>query len=153
MDNEATYLTATGLEKIKKELETLKNKLHEVADRIEKAKELGDLSENAEYHEAKEDFAFTQGRIQELESIVMRAQIVSKSKDNKVNIGSVIKVRSDKGREAEYTIVGSNEADPVHGKISNETPLALSFMGKKAGDRVEVKTPTGSTGYQILEVK
>ncbi len=153
MENDSTYLTAEGLEKIKKDLEVLKFKLHEVADRIEKAKELGDLSENAEYHEAKDDFAFTQGKIQELESIIMRAQVVTKSKDNSVGIGSTVKVKNDKGKETEYAIVGSNEADPVHGKISNESPLALAFIGKKVGDRVEVKTPTGSTGYQILEIK
>lgn len=153
MENNSTYLTAEGLEKVKKELEGLKNKLHEVADRIEKAKELGDLSENAEYHEAKEDFAFTQGKIQELESVIMRAQIVTKSTDNSVNIGSTLRVKSDKGKEMEYTIVGSNEADPVHGKISNESPLAMAFIGKKKGERVEVKTPTGLIGYQILEVK
>ncbi|MCX6778644.1 MAG: transcription elongation factor GreA [Candidatus Magasanikbacteria bacterium] len=152
MESNSTYLTASGLEKIKKELDGLKNKIHEVVERIEKAKELGDLSENAEYHEAKEDFAFTQGRIQELESIIMRAEIVTKNTNNTVGIGSTIKVKSDKGKEMEYTIVGSNEADPVHGRISNETPLALAFIGKKRGDRAEVKTPTGSSGYQILEV-
>jgi len=152
MESNATYLTAGGLEKIKKEVEVLKNKMHEVTDRIEKAKELGDLSENSEYHEAKEDFAFTQGRIQELESIIMRAEIVTKNTNNTVSIGSTVKVKSDKGQEMEYTIVGSNEADPVHGKISNESPLALAFTGKKQGERVEVKTPTGSSGYQILEV-
>lgn len=151
-DDKSTYLTAEGLEKIKAELSSLKNKLHEVAERIEKAKELGDLSENAEYHEAKEDFAFTQGRIQELEIIIMRAQIVPRSHQDIVSIGSVVKVKSDKGRESEYAIVGSNEADPLHGKISNESPLALAFLGRKKGDRVEVKTPTGSMGYQILDI-
>ncbi|KKR49191.1 MAG: Transcription elongation factor GreA [Candidatus Magasanikbacteria bacterium GW2011_GWC2_40_17] len=151
-EDNLTYLTPEGLEKIKSEISSLKNKLHEVSEHIEKAKELGDLSENAEYHEAKDDFAFTQGRIQELEAITMRAQIVPKSSRDMVSIGSSVKIKSDKGRESEYSIVGSNEADPLRGKISNESPLALAFLGKKRGDRVEVKTPTGSTGYQILEI-
>ncbi|HPV70584.1 MAG TPA: transcription elongation factor GreA [Candidatus Magasanikbacteria bacterium] len=153
MESKETYLTAAGLEKVKKDLEDLKNKLPEISDKIERAKELGDLSENAEYHEAKDDYAFTQGRIQELEQIVLRAKIVTKNSDNTVGIGSTIKVKNDKGKEMEYTIVGSNEADPIHGKISNESPLALSFLGKKIGDRVEVKIPTGLSAYQILEVK
>ncbi|MBI5731802.1 MAG: transcription elongation factor GreA [Candidatus Magasanikbacteria bacterium] len=151
---QTTYLTAEGLEKLKKELMELKKKLHEISDRIEKAKELGDLSENAEYHEAKEDYAFAKGRVEEIEGIINKARIIAKEEQTEVvSVGSIIKVRSDKNKESEYTIVGSNEANPLQGRISNESPLAAAFLGRKKGERAEVKTPAGTKGYLIVEIR
>ncbi len=155
MSNDSTpILTQDGLDKMKDELANLKDRLPEIKDRIAKAKELGDLSENAEYHEARETMAFTQGRIEELESVLNKATVIKKDSNvGVVGIGSVLKIQNDKGKEANYTIVGSNEASPLQGKISNESPLAQSFLGKKKGDRVEVKTPVGINVYTILEIK
>lgn len=147
------YLTAEGLEKIKEELAVLKKKIHEVTARIDQAKELGDLSENAEYHEAKEDYAFTQGRILELEDIINHVIMIEKTSGGQIALGSTIKISGSNGREVTYMIVGSNEADPAQSKISNESPLAQAFLGHKQGDKVEVKTPTGKVVYTIVEVK
>lgn len=149
-----TYLTTEGLTKLKQELAELKPKLREIAECIDKAKELGDLSENAEYHEAKEDYAFTAGRIAEIEDTLQRAAVIDKqTQTDSVNIGSTILIKNDNGREIEYTIVGSNEADPARGRISNESPLAQAFFGRKKGERVEVKSPAGTMVYTILEIK
>lgn len=153
-NNQPAYLTASGLEKLKKELVELKTKLREIADRIDRAKDLGDLSENAEYHEAKEDYSFTAGRILEIEDSLSRAAVISDKKQmEKVDIGSTIKIKNDAGKEIEYSIVGSNEADPARGRISNESPLAQAFLGRKKGERVDVTSPAGITSYTILEIK
>lgn len=147
------YLTQEGLEKVKKELNELKNiRRKEVAERIEKAKELGDLSENAEYQEAKEEQAFIEGRILELENILNNSIVSSGHSDGTVDLGSTVKVKSN-GQEQIFTIVGFNEADPLDGKISNESPLGKSFMDKRQGDKVTVTTPKGNVEYEILEVK
>ncbi|MBI2099608.1 transcription elongation factor GreA [Candidatus Uhrbacteria bacterium] len=147
------YTSKEGLEKLKEELRGLKTvRRKEAAARIEKAKELGDLSENAEYAEAKDELAFIEGRIIELEDYINRAIVFDHEAGDKVSLGSKVKVKA-KDKEKEYTIVGPNEADPASGKISNETPLAKSLLGKKAGDEVEVKTPSGQVAYKILSVE
>src|SRR3989344_4891109 len=117
------YLTKDGLEKAKKELEFLKNeKMPEIIERIARAKELGDLSENAEYQDAKDEQGFTAGRIAELEEMIRKVQVIRKSDDSGVvSLGDTIKALCD-GNQKEYTIVGSNEADPGKGMISNESP-------------------------------
>ena len=154
MSNDPTYLTTEGLDNLKKELKDLKAKMPEIAKRINEAKELGDLSENAEYHMAKEDYAFTQGKIFEIEDLLNRVVVIEKDGDANVRIGSTIKIKNlSNQKEIEYTIVGSNEAFPQKGFISNESPLAQAFLNHKKGDRVEVKTPVGSTSYLIVEVK
>lgn len=154
MNDKPIYLTAEGLKKIKNELTELKAKLREIADRIDRAKELGDLSENAEYHEAKDDYAFTAGKIMELENAVNRASVISQQKQSEiVQIGSTVKILDKNGQEKEYTLVGPNEADPVEGRLSYESPLAQAFLGRKPGDKVEVKTPGGPVSYTILEIK
>ncbi len=149
------YITAEGLEKLKEELNLLKTeKRQEIAKRIQVAKELGDLSENAEYSEAKEQQALNEVKIAETEEILKNAETIDDrhSRSNLVQIGSTIKVKNGKS-ERVFTIVGSNEADPSEGKISNESPLAMSFLGRKAGDSVEVETPKGKVEYKIMEVK
>ena len=149
------YITAEGLEKLKEELNLLKTeKRQEIAKRIQIAKELGDLSENAEYSEAKEQQALNEVKIAETEEILKNAETIDDrhSRSNLVQIGSTIKVKNGKS-ERVLTIVGSNEADPSEGKISNESPLAMSFLGRKAGDNIEVETPKGKVEYKIVEVK
>ncbi len=154
--NQLTYLTKEGYEKLKEELHTLKTvKRKEVAWRIQQAKELGDLSENAEYTEAKNEQAFLEGRIAELENVIKNAEIISSHErpaGGMVEVGSRIKVKTQDGREAEFTIVGSQEADPKSGVISNESPLGRAFLGHMVGDKVEVQVPKGIVTYQIIKV-
>lgn len=148
-------LSQEGYDKLKEELEFLSTvRRREIADRIEKAKELGDLSENAEYSEAKDAQALNDGRIADIMGTLKNAVVVSNaSKGSKeVAMGSKVLV-SASGKEKEYTIVSFNEADPANGKISNESPLGVAFLGKKKGDEVTVETPKGQMKYKIIEVK
>ncbi|MEA2097944.1 MAG: transcription elongation factor GreA [Patescibacteria group bacterium] len=149
------FITAEGLKKLKEDFDYLKTeKRQEISRRIQAAKELGDLSENAEYSEAKEQQALNEGKIADMEETLKNAEMIDNRHANSdiVNIGSTIKVRSDK-TERVFTIVGSNEANPSEGKISNETPLAMSFLGHKVNDKVKVETPKGKVEYLILESK
>ncbi|OGL88316.1 transcription elongation factor GreA [Candidatus Uhrbacteria bacterium RIFCSPLOWO2_02_FULL_49_11] len=154
--NQLTYLTKEGYEKLKEELRTLKTvKRKEVAWRIQQAKELGDLSENAEYTEAKNEQAFLEGRIAELENVIKNAEIISSVKrpaGGMVEVGAHIQVKTEDGKETEFTIVGSQEADPKSGIISNESPLGRAFLGHMVGDKVEVQVPKGIATYQIVKV-
>jgi len=148
------YVSKEGLEKFKQELDELMNvKRKEIIERIERAKELGDLSENAEYAAAKDEQAFTEGRIIELQDMIGRAEIINGSgKVDLVRVGSKVKVKTD-GTETEYEIVGVAEADPLTGKISNESPLGRAFLGRKIGDKVQIQIPKGTVVYTILEIK
>ncbi|MDX9892970.1 MAG: transcription elongation factor GreA [Patescibacteria group bacterium] len=147
------YITKEGLEKLKEELEYLKKtKMPEVVERISRAKELGDLSENAEYHDAKDEQGFIAGRIAELENLVIKSLVIEESGSKEVvSIGSTIKVKCD-NHSFTYTIVGSNEANPAHGLISNESPIGRAFLGRKKGDKVTVKVPRGEMECHILEI-
>lgn len=147
------YVSREGLEKFKQELDDLVNvKRKEIIERIERAKELGDLSENAEYAAAKDEQAFTEGRIIELQGMITRAEIINgDGRVDIVRVGSKVKVKSD-GTETEYEIVGVAEAEPLAGKISNESPLGRSFLGKKRGDKVQIQIPKGIVDYTILEI-
>ena len=147
------YLTKESLEELKKELEFLKKDGRmEVAERLKRAKEYGDLSENSEYSDAKEAQAKLESRIFELEELVRNAILIRKSlHKNIVSIGSTVKAQ--KGiKTFTYTIVGSREAKPEANLISNESPLGRAFLGKKVGDSVEIITPTGKTKYKIIEI-
>ena len=149
------FITKQGLEKLKKELERLKTiKRREIAQSLQKAKELGDLSENAEYSEAKESQSFNEGRISELEEIIKGAATIetSANQGDIVRIGSTVQVKNG-NINREYTIVGSEEADPANGRISNKSPLGVAFLGKKTGDEVEIETPGGKMRYKILGIK
>jgi len=150
----SVYLSKSGLEKLKDELRELKTKKRqEIAARLEHAKSLGDLSENAEYQEAKEEQSLMEVQIAELEETLRSAVIIAEGQGTDlVRIGSTVRVRSDRGEEV-YHIVGSEEASPLEGKISNESPLGSAFLGKKVGERVEVKTPGGMVKYEILEIR
>lgn len=148
------YLSAEGLEKLKQELEHLKAaKRKEIAERLENAKSLGDLSENAEYQEAKEEQALLEAHIAEHEESIRNAVVIRKKQTtDKVEIGSTLLAVSEHGRET-FMIIGSGEANPLKGKISNESPLGKAFLGKRVGDKVEVKTPGGVTVYEIVEIR
>lgn len=148
------YLSAEGLEKLKQELNELKTvKRKEIALRLEHAKTLGDLSENAEYQETKEEQSLVESQIAGLEETIREAVLIKKEHGtDKVTVGSTIRITSDRGEES-YTIVGSEEANPAEGKISNESPLGRAFLERKMGETVEVRTPGGAVAYKILEIK
>jgi len=148
-------VTQDGLEKLKQDLEVLKTtKRREVADKIAEALKFGDLSENAEYHEAKDEQAALEGKILQLESQIKNAEVVAKvAGDNTVQVGSKVSLEDlvDKDK-VEYEIVGSMEANVFDGKISNESPLGKSMIGKKKGDTVEFQAPGGQMSYKILKI-
>ena len=150
------FVTKEGMEKIKKELQELKTiKRQEISRRIQEAKELGDLSENAEYAEAKEARALNEKRIAEIEIILRDAETISiqPSMSDVVQIGSTIVVQNGNNKEKVFTIVGSNEANPVEGKISNESPLGTAFLGRKPGEEIDIKIPNGAIKYKIVKIK
>lgn len=150
----AKYLTEEGMKKIKDELEHRKKTLsYEISRAIKEAKEQGDLSENAEYSEAKRQQAENEARVAELEMALKDSVLVAYDKSSKtVQIGSFVKVKNN-GDEMEFKIVGSNESNPAEMKISNESPMGKGFIGKQKGDKVEVNTPGGKINYTILEVR
>lgn len=147
------HLTKERFEELKEELEQAKKEgRNDIAERLKRAKEFGDLSENAEYSEAKEAQSKLEANIIELENIIRNAVIIKKTHGKKtIDLGATVKVEKDK-KEFEYTIVGSNEANPEKRLISNESPLGSAFIGKKEGDVVEVETPKGTAKYKILEI-
>lgn len=148
------YLSQEGLKKLKEELERRKSLRAEIAQKIQEAKSLGDISENAEYQEALTAQSFNEGKIMELEEIVREADVVLETASHRhanVEIGAQVKTESKFGTR-QFTIVGSSEADPVQGFISDESPLGRAFMGHKIGEEVEVDTPRGKAKYRILEI-
>lgn len=158
--DKVTLVTREGLEKLKEELNYLKEvKRKEVAERIKEAISYGDLSENSEYEESKNEQAFLEGRILELEEKIKHAKIIDErhKKTATVQIGSkvVISTTDSKGalREQEYTIVGSTEADPLSFKISNESPVGRALLDRKIGDLVKVKVPAGQIQLKVLKVE
>lgn len=147
------YLTKERLEEFKIELDELKNKRrNEVAQRLKQAKEYGDLSENSEYAEAREEQANVETRIFELEDLLKDAVVIEKnSPSGTVEVGSVVTIK--KGEKTSiYAIVGKYEAKPEEGKISDESPLGKAFLGHKVGDKIPVTTPTGVMTYEILNI-
>ncbi len=155
IDTPRQYLSAASLKQIKQQYEELKNvRIPEIADRINEAKQQGDLSENAEYTEAKENMAWAQGKLMELEQIINNAEIIDEraGKSGVVDVGSTLTVKSE-GKERTFTIVGPQEANPVQGKISNESPLGEGFIGHRQGDMVEITTPAKKITYQIVSIQ
>jgi transcription elongation factor GreA len=158
-EEEEILVTREGLQKLKEELRYLKEvRRKEIAERLKEAISYGDLSENAEYEEAKNEQAFVEGRVIELERKIRNAQIISEKTERGgaqiIEIGTRVTVREKSGRgEAEsYTIVGSTEADPLEQKISNESPIGRALLGHVRGEIVEVEAPGGRTRYEILKV-
>ncbi len=153
MTDNTQYVSEEKMQSLVEELKHLREeKIPTIAKRIDEAKQLGDLSENAEYHAAREDMAWTQSRVKEVQFLVDNAEIIANTGSKTIGLGSKIKVKVN-GKEREYELVGGQEADPLSGKISNESPLGGAFMGKKKGDKVEATVPAGVQEYTILEVK
>ncbi|MCF7860322.1 transcription elongation factor GreA [Patescibacteria group bacterium] len=146
-------ITQEGYNKLQDELTQLSTvKRREIAERIERAKDLGDLSENAEYSEAKDAQALNEGRVLELTNILKNVIVVNgEGAKDEVSMGSEVTVKTG-DKERKYTIVSFNEADPLNGKISNESPLGMSFLGKKKGANVNVETPKGTVEYKIIKI-
>ena len=149
-------LTDDGLRNLEQELEYLKTvKRKEIAEKIKVALSFGDLSENSEYDEAKNEQAITEARIADIESMLKNVKIIDKSElsTEVIHIGSNIKVNDVEFDEVcDYQIVGSNEADPANGRISDEAPVGKGLLGHKVGDRVEIETPAGTMVYEVLEI-
>lgn len=147
------YLSKEGLQKLKDELQELKTvRVRETSARIEAAKALGDLRENSEYHSAKDEMAFIQGRMREIEETLKNATVIeSVVGSTVVRIGSTVEVEA-RGVVRTYKIVGSEEADPLKGMISNESPMGRAFLNHSKGDQVEVETPGGVVSYNILNI-
>ncbi|MFC4738213.1 transcription elongation factor GreA [Bacillus daqingensis] len=155
MTEEKHYMTEEGKEKLEKELELLKTERRkEVVERIKVARSFGDLSENSEYDSAKEEQAFVEGRIQQLESMIRNAEIIEEDTNtSSVQVGKTVKFKElPDGDEEEYTIVGRAEADPLEGKISNDSPMAKSLFGREIGEQVIVSTPGGDMKVEIIEI-
>ncbi len=156
MTGKPTLLTPEGKRKLEEELEYLRTvRRTQIAERIRRAREEGDLRENAEYEEAKREQAFIEGRIQELEQLLKHVQIISKDENAQgvVLLGSTVRVQEEGGPEEVFTVVGSAEADPANGRISNESPLGRALLGRRAGERVQVQTPDGEVTFVILSVE
>ena len=155
MDAKKIYLTKEGLEKLKQEHEELtKVKRPEILDRVAQARNMGDLSENAEYTMAREELSFIDGRIDELEELIAQAVLIQEdhAKGNHVvKLGSKVSVNI-KGKKEEFMVVGEWEADPNEKKISHESPLGKAIIGKKVGEKVEVEAPAGTVVYTITSV-
>lgn len=147
-------ISQEGYDKLTEELNLLTTvRRKEIAERIERAKELGDLSENAEYSEAKDAQALNEGRVLELTNTLKNVTVVQgDTLHSEVMMGSIVTVKSD-NKEKKYTIVSFNEADPLNGKISNESPIGVAFIGRKKGDSFEVETPRGVIKYKITNIE
>jgi transcription elongation factor GreA len=154
--NDPIYLTAEGAERLKNELSELKGPARdEIARRLRSAIQMGDLSENADYHKAKEDQGFLEGRIQELDYILKNATIVEVSNVARdvVEVGATITIQEEDYPPEIYQMVGAKEADPRQGKISNESPIGKALMGSRVGDVVVAETPGGNLTFKIIKIE
>lgn len=153
MNNKPTYISRDGLDNVHKELdELIALRRPEIAQRIHDAKEHGDLSENAEYEDAKNEQAFVEGRIQTLEALIKNATLIDEHHGNDhVQIGSTVTVKGPDGSQ-KFTIVGSTEARPTEGRISNESPVGRALLGRKKGETVQVQVPAGDLAYTIVSI-
>lgn len=146
-------LTRAGVDELQTELDALIAKRAEIADAIKTAREQGDLTENAEYQSARAEQERNEARIGELENIVQNVEIIRKPRgDSKVQMGSVVKLKGTGGKAKEFQVVGTVEANPLSGKISDESPIGQAMLGKKVGDAVEIKTPTETHTYKIVDI-
>lgn len=147
------HLTKEGVAEIKKELAKLISERGEVSERIKSAREFGDLAENAEYTSAREEQGKAETRISEIENILRSVEIIKKPKtDGTVKLGSRVELKSSAGKKKEFLVVGTVEADPLNGKISDESPIGKTLLGRKVGDKVEIVTPAETTAYKIVSI-
>lgn len=144
-------ITASGQKELEAELTTLKARRGEIAEKIAEARDYGDLSENAEYDAAREDQGLVESRIAEIEDILTNAEIIKHSRSSSVTIGSKVELKNGT-KSVNYHLVGPVEANPIEGKISNESPIGLALMGKKVGDSASVVTPKGEIHYEVVAV-
>jgi transcription elongation factor GreA len=144
-------ITDEGKKELEIELEELKSRRGAIADKIAEARDFGDLSENAEYDSAREEQGLVESRIAEIEDILLNAEIIKGGSKTKVTLGSKVELRTGK-KTVNYTVVGPVEADPLEGKISNESPIGLALMGKKVGDKAAISTPKGEVEYEIVTI-
>ena len=153
MQQQDFYLTPEGLKELKEELKVLaEEKRPALLERVATARAHGDLSENSEYAAAREDLALVETRIEEIETLVGKAKIIKSKKTDEVKLGSFVTVKNN-GKELTFELVGEWEADPLKQKISHTSPLGQALLGKKKGDKVEIKAPAGKVIYQIHEIK
>ena len=147
------HMTKDGIKELQEELDLLVSRRGEIAEAIKTAREQGDLTENAEYHAAKDDQEKTEARISELEHILANTEVISRPRgSNKVRLGSQVKLKSKAGKPKEFQIVGTVEADPLEGKISDESPIGKVLIGKSVGDTVEITTTSDTTSYKVAEI-
>ncbi|MDB5170784.1 MAG: greA [Candidatus Saccharibacteria bacterium] len=145
-------LTQSGIDELKTELDTLIFKRAGIADEIKTAREQGDLSENAEYQSARAEQEKNETRIAEVENILQNVEVIQKPKgDSKVQLGSTVKLKGG-SKPKEFQVVGTVEADPLNGKISDESPIGKALLGKKVGDNVEIVTPAETIAYKVVEI-
>ena len=154
-NTDTIMLTQSGMAELQDELKELKEvQMPKVIDRIANAREQGDLSENADYHSARDEQDILQARINDIEEILSKAELASESSSHDISLGSVVELEIvGKGKKFTYTIAGEYESDPAEGKISIESPVGKALKGKSKGDKVEVEVPAGKIEYKILSIK
>lgn len=146
-------MTKEGIAELQAELDALVARRSDIADAIKTAREQGDLTENAEYHAAKDDQERNEARISELEAILNNSQVIRKPRsDGKVVLGSTVTLRGEAGKKKQFTVVGTVEADPLEGKISDESPIGRALLGKKRGENVEIVTPAETAMFKIAQI-
>ena len=146
-------LTQAGVDELRAELDGLTAKRANIADAIKTARELGDLAENAEYQSARAEQDRNETRISEIENILQNVEIIKKPRgDSKVQLGSVVKLKGQGGKAKDFQVVGTVEADPLNGKISDESPIGQALIGQKVGETVEISTPTDTSTYKIVSI-
>jgi transcription elongation factor GreA len=154
MTHQPTYLTQEGEKRLRAELAELTGpRREELSQRLRSAIQMGDLSENADYHKAKEDQAFLEGRIQEIEAVLRTAVVVEKASTDVVTVGNKVTVQEESFDPEVFHLVGAKEADPRNSKISNESPIGSALMNHKVGDVVEAETPSGKIKFKILKIE
>ena len=144
-------ITEAGKKELEAELEELKGRRGAIAEKIAEARDYGDLSENAEYDSAREEQGLVESRIAEIEDILLNATIIAATKSSSIKLGSKVELKTNK-KTVNYHVVGPVEADPLNGKISNESPIGLALLGKKVGDTATITTPKGDIKYEVISV-
>ncbi|WLD46598.1 transcription elongation factor GreA [Candidatus Nanosynbacter lyticus] len=150
--NKVYQITESGQRELERELEELKSRRGEIADKIAAARDFGDLSENAEYDAAREAQGLLETRITEIETILQNASIIQAGSSSTVTLGSTVELEAN-GKTVVYTVVGPVEADPLEGKVSNESPIGQALMGKAVGDTVTISTPKGELAYTVVALR
>lgn len=150
--NKVYQITESGQRELERELEELKSQRGEIADKIAAARDFGDLSENAEYDAAREAQGLLETRITEIETILQNASIIQAGSSSTVTLGSTVELEAN-GKAVVYTVVGPVEADPLEGRVSNESPIGQALMGKAVGDTVTISTPKGELAYTVVALR